>query len=213
MTPDVWIVDPVILLAFVPAAVALNLTPGADMLFCLAMGLRAGLVPAIAASAGISAACLVTTGVAGAGLGALFAAMPQVFDVIRWIGVVYLLVLAWRTLHAPLALKDGVPVRPARAFRDGFVVNLTNPKVILFILAFVPQFVDPARGAVLLQFLIFGAVIAGGGFVINAGVGIFAGRLGRAMARTPAIDRVLRAASASVFGLLALKLVLETRRT
>ena len=102
-------------------------------------------------------------------------------------------------------------MRVSRAFRDGFLVNVTNPKVILFILAFIPQFVDPSRGAVLGQFLIFGAIIAIGGFFINGAVGWGAGGIGKALARDLRVERALRWASASVFGLLAAKLAWDSR--
>ncbi len=204
-------IDPIVLLAFLPAALALNFTPGADMMFCLAQGARGGARPALAASAGISAGAMVHVTAAGLGLGALIAALPWAFDAIRWIGVGYLLWLAWRTLRTPIGATDRPAVRPARAFRDGLIVNLTNPKVILFILAFVPQFVD-ADAPVLPQFLIFGAVLALGGFVINGLVGVFSGSLGRALARDARVERVLRAVTATVFGGLALRLALEGRR-
>ncbi|WP_413872839.1 LysE family translocator [Albidovulum sp.] len=202
-------VDPLTLAAFVPAALALNLTPGADMMFCLAQGMRGGPRPAVAASAGISAGAMVNVALAGAGLGAIVASLPWLFDAIRWAGVAYLLWLAARTLRTPLGASQTPAVHPARAFRDGFLVNISNPKVILFILAFLPQFVDPARGSVLAQFLILGSVIGLGGFVVNAAVGLGAGGIGRVLARDRRVERGLRWASASVFGLLAARLAWE----
>ncbi len=205
------IVDPLVLAAFVPAALALNLTPGADMMFCFAQGLRGGPRAAVAASAGISAGSMVNVTLAGVGLGALVASMPGLFDAIRWLGVGYLLYLAWRTLRMPVIRGEAPAVRPSRAFRDGFLVNVSNPKVILFILAFIPQFVDPGRGAVLAQFLIFGSVIGLGGLIINAAVGWGAGGMGRVLARNVRIERGLRWASASIFGLMAAKLAWDSR--
>ena len=87
-------IDPLTLLAFIPAALALNLTPGADMVFCLGQGLKSGPRAAISASAGISAGSMVHVTLAGLGLGAAVAAAPWMFDVIRWVGVAYLLWLA-----------------------------------------------------------------------------------------------------------------------
>jgi len=205
------IVDPLVLLAFIPAALALNLTPGADMMFCLGQGLRSGSRPALAASAGISVGAFFHAGLAGLGLSALIAAMPGAFDVIRWAGVAYLLFLAWQSLRQG-ALSSSAAAAPAlRAFREGLLVNLTNPKVILFVLAFVPQFVDPARGAVLLQFLIFGAVLALGGFVINGLVGVFAGGIGRKLTGSPVFARWLGRVSAGIFAGLAVRLALLER--
>lgn len=202
-------VEPLTLLAFLPAALALNLTPGADMMFCLGQGLRGGPRAALAADAGIALGGLVHVTLAGLGLGALVAGAPWAFEVIRWAGVVYLLWLAAR------ALQGGQPgdlpqTRAATAFRDGLLVNLTNPKVILFVLAFVPQFVDASR-PVLPQFLIFGAVLSLGGLVVNGAVGVLAGGAGARLARSAALGRWLARVSAMVFAGLALRLALISR--
>ncbi|WP_299141889.1 LysE family translocator [uncultured Tateyamaria sp.] len=200
-------VDPVMLLAFVPAGLALNLTPGADMAFCLGQGLRSGPRAAIAASGGIALGAFVHTLLAGLGLGALVATVPLAFEVIRWVGVAYLVWLAVQTLrHRPVA--DAPAVSAARAFRTGLFVNLTNPKVILFVLAFVPQFVVPQAGSVLGQFLIFGAMLSLGGFVINGLVGVFASGLGQRLARG---SRVLDWITATVFVGLAARLAILER--
>jgi len=204
-------IEPLTLLAFIPAALALNLTPGADMMFCLGQGLRAGPRAAVAASAGISAGVMVHVALAGLGLGAAVAALPWLFDAIRWLGVAYLLWLAVHVLRQPPRACDAPPVRPTRAFRDGMVVNLTNPKVILFVLAFVPQFIDPARGTVLAQFLILGLLIAAGGFVVNAAIGVLAGGLGRRMAGSPGFSRGMARVCAAIFAGLALRLALIER--
>lgn len=203
------IVEPFVLLAFVPAALALNLTPGADMMFCLGQGLRGGARAALAADAGIALGCMVHVLLAGLGVGAAVAAYPALFEVIRWVGVGYLLWLAVAALRAAPGAGPP-PVRPARAFREGLLVNLTNPKVILFVLAFVPQFVDPAR-PVLPQFLLFGGVLSLGGLIVNGVVGVFAGGIGRRMARSPGLALWLGRASAVIFTGLALRLALLHR--
>lgn len=197
------------LAAFIPAALTLNLTPGADMLFCLGQGLRSGPRAAMAASAGISAGSFVHVTLAALGLGALIAAVPWAFDVIRWIGVAYLLYLAWQTLRSSAAPDaEAAELSVGRAFWTGFVVNLTNPKVILFVLAFIPQFVQPEAGSVLGQFLIFGLVLSVGGFFINGGVGVFASGLGRRMARG---GRVLSWITSGIFVALAARLAVLER--
>lgn len=201
-------IDPLSLLAFVPAALALNLTPGADMMFCLGQGLRSGRASALAASAGISTGGMVHMVLAGLGLGAVVATVPWLFDVIRWIGVAYLLYLAWGALRAPLQKADQPNVPATQAFRAGFWVNLTNPKVILFVLAFVPQFVVPEAGPVLGQFLIYGLVLSLGCFLINGGIGVFAGQAGRQLISSPRASAWLGRISAGIFAGLALRLAL-----
>lgn len=203
------LVDPLTLLAFAPAALALNLTPGADMMFSLGQGLRSGPRAAVAAAAGITLGGMVHVTLAGLGLGAAVRAHPGVFDAIRWVGVGYLLWLAVQSLrHSALTRSAAPPLTPVAAFRDGALVNLTNPKIILFTLAFIPQFVDPARGAVLAQFLIFGAVLGLGGMIVNSAVGIFASGLGRHLATSPRVARGLGLISAGIFTALALRLAL-----
>ncbi|MDX1821943.1 MAG: LysE family translocator [Paracoccaceae bacterium] len=208
-------VDPWVLLAFLPAALALNLTPGADMMFCLGQGLRAGPRAAVAASAGIALGGMIHAAIAGLGLSALIAAVPGALEVIRWVGVAYLMLLAVQALRAGPVLRDAVrQVRPRaawRAFGQGLVVNLTNPKVILFVLAFVPQFVDPARGAVLGQFMIYGAVLSLGGFVVNGAVGVFAAGAAGRLAGNLRIARVLGWISAGIFTGLALRLAMTQK--
>ncbi|WP_323785003.1 LysE family translocator [Thalassovita sp.] len=201
-------VDPLTLLAFIPAALALNLTPGADMLFCLGQGVRSGPKAAVAASAGISAGAFIHAAAAGLGLGALIAALPWAFDAIRWVGVAYLLWLALQSLRGGTQSAGVVASRAARAFGDGLAVNLTNAKVILFVLAFVPQFVIPANGSILAQFLIFGMVLSLGGFIINAAVGLFAGGIGRRLTGSPVFALWLGRISAGIFAGLALRLAL-----
>lgn len=198
------------LAAFAPAALALNLTPGADMMFCLGQGLRAGPRAAMAANLGIGAGCFVHVVAAGLGLAALIAAFPWLFEAVRWVGIAYLVFLALQTLRTPLGVDAAAPIRPARAFTDAVVVNVFNPKVALFVLAFLPQFVDPAR-PVLPQFLVLGAVLAAGGLVINGLVGVFAGGIGQRLARSARLERWLRGISAGIFLALAARLALERR--
>ena len=205
-------VEPLTLLAFVPAGLALNLTPGADMMFCLGQGLKSGRKPAMAANFGIAAGGMVHTLLAALGLGALVAAHPAAFEAIRWLGVGYLLWLAVGALRSsPFASEAQVaPVSTARAFWQGLMVNLLNPKVILFILAFLPQFVDPSR-AILPQFLTLGLVFSFGGLLVNGAVGLFAGSIGQRVARSASLAKWLSRISATIFGALALRLALMPR--
>ncbi len=203
--------DIYVLLAFIPAALALNLTPGADMMFCLGQGLRSGVKPAVAASAGISAGAFVHMTVAGLGLGALVATLPWLFDVIRWVGVAYLVWLAIGALRTRMDENKSQALSVPQAFWQGFVVNISNPKVILFVLAFVPQFVDPSRGSVLFQFWMYGAIISVGGFVVNGLVGAFAGKLGKWMLSSRVYTKGIGYITAAIFAALAARLAILER--
>lgn len=205
-------VDALTLLAFIPAGLALNLTPGADMMFCLGQGLKSGRRAAMAANFGIALGGMVHTLLAALGLGALVAAHPAAFEAIRWLGVAYLLWLAVAALRAgPGTFDPGGKTFPAgKIFVQALMVNLMNPKVILFILAFLPQFVDPAR-PLLPQFLTLGVVFSIGGLVVNGAVGFFAGSIGQRVARSAGLAKWLGRISATIFGALALRLALMPR--
>ena len=205
-------VDPLTLLAFIPAGLALNLTPGADMMFCLGQGLKAGRGAAMAANFGIAAGGMIHALLAALGLGALVAAHPAAFEAIRWLGVVYLLWLAFGALRSsPFAAEVQVEMVPtSRVFLQALTVNLLNPKVILFILAFLPQFVTPAR-PLLPQFLTLGLVFCTGGLIVNGAVGFFAGSIGQRLAHSANLSRWLSRISATIFGALAVRLALMPR--
>lgn len=205
-------VEALTLLAFIPAGLALNLTPGADMMFCLGQGLKSGWKPAMAANFGIALGGMIHTFLAALGLGALVAAHPAAFEAIRWLGVGYLLWLAIGALRSSPFASDAqvTPTWAAKAFWQGLMVNLLNPKVILFILAFLPQFVDPSR-AILPQFLTLGLVFSLGGLIVNGAVGLFAGSIGQRVARSAGLAKWLGRISASIFGALALRLALMPR--
>jgi threonine/homoserine/homoserine lactone efflux protein len=203
------VVDPLTLLAFIPAALVLNMTPGADMMFCLGQGLRSGPRAAVMASAGITMGGLVHVTLAGLGLGAVIAAHPWAFDAIRWAGVGYLVFLAIQAFrYTHQTAIAGQNMSNWTAFRTGFLVNLSNPKVLLFVLAFVPQFVVPEAGNILGQFLIFGAVLGIGGFVINGAIGAFAGHFSNGFNKR---GRVLGWVSGGIFLALAARIAILER--
>ncbi|MEP1610874.1 MAG: LysE family translocator [Roseobacter sp.] len=201
-------IDPFTLAAFVPMALALNLTPGADMMFCIGQGLRFGPRAAWMASAGIAVGSLIHAVIAGAGLSALLANSPVAFDVIRWAGVAYLLWLAYQSLTATPPNFETPRVRSSQAFKNGLLVNLTNPKVILFILAFIPQFVRPDAGPILFQFFVFGAIVGVGGLAINGIVGMGVGKFSQRLARHA---RALNVLTAGIFTALAMRIALMER--
>lgn len=209
------LIAPSQLAAFMAAALALNLTPGPDMMLCLGQGLRGGPAAGMAASLGVATGALIHAALAAAGLAALLATEPLLFEVIRWTGVAYLAWLAVKMVRSlgagTLVAADPAQSTPFAAWRDGTVVNLLNPKVALFILAFIPQFVDPARGSELAQFLVLALLFNISGTIVNALVGVFAGRLGAVMATSRRLRIALEAATASVFLLIALRLAFDRR--
>ncbi len=210
--PD--IIDPQNLYLFVPIALALNMTPGADMLFCLGQGVKSGPKAGLVASFGIATGSLIHALAGGAGLAALIAANPLAFDLIRWAGVGFLLYLAFQAKTSPVDRITPTNVghtHAIQAWKDGVLVCLLNPKVAIFMLALVPQFVDPDRGSVMVQFLIYGTILNIGGTVINGLIGYFAGSISGAFIRNTYLARVFQLATGIVFVGLALKLAFERR--
>jgi len=134
--------------------------------------------------------------------------------VLRWAGIAYLVWLAISTFRSGNpALKPAQTKRSGAftAWRDGIVVNLLNPKIIVFVLAFIPQFVDASRGSVLAQFLIFGLILNIGGTIINCLVGSFAGKIGQILARSSQIARGFQIVTGCIFLGLAAKLTFDRK--
>lgn len=194
---------------FMMAALALNLTPGPDMLFCLGNGAHRGPQAGIAAALGVALGAMVHTAAAAFGLAGLLMTSPLLFEILRWIGAAYLVWLAWSTLRAAPPTEQGVTggrTDLARIFLRGALTNILNPKVAIFFLAFLPQFIDPARGSVVMQALILGTAMNLSGTLINAMVGIGGGRLGQHLARNPTAARLLNRLTATLFLGLAIRL-------
>jgi threonine/homoserine/homoserine lactone efflux protein len=201
------------LLVFLTAALALNLTPGNDMMYVLGQGLKSGPKAGIAASLGIATGSLIHLALVAAGLAVLLAQHPQVFDAVRWAGAAYLVWIAVRTLAAPAASLQIVGERRGliRAWRDGVLVNVFNPKTIIFMFAFLPPFVHPENCAPLLQLFILGMLFNVGGTVVNCLVAIFAGGIGARLARDRRLARAFSVVSAALFLTLAARMALERR--
>lgn len=195
------------LAAFTAAGLALNLTPGADVMFATASGLRGGPRAGAAAGLGVGLGGALHVSLAALGLSALIAAHPGALTAIRWIGAAYLLWLAvasWRS--GPAATGGNGAPSPMAAVRRGFLANALNPKVILFILAFLPQFTSPAWGPVWQQILLLGAVFTITGTLVTVGYGALAGALGQHLARRMS---VLNKVAGVMFAGLAARLVWE----
>ncbi|MGB7263085.1 MAG: LysE family translocator [Albidovulum sp.] len=196
------------LLTFVLAGLALNLAPGADVLFATASGLRGGVRTGIAAGLGVGLGGVLHITLSAFGLSALIAAHPAALDVIRWAGAGYLLWLAFSAWRAPAqgTLAGDTVLHPGRAIWRGFAANALNPKVILFILAFLPQFTDPNYGPIWMQIVYLGGIFTVTGTLVTMGYGAVAG-----IFRTAALRQqtVMNRIAALVFTGLAARLVWE----
>jgi len=152
------------LLLFIVAGWLLNLTPGPDVLYIVSNSLRGGVRAGMVAALGIFAGCFVHVAIATVGLGALLAASAMAFTVVKFVGAAYLLWMGVRLLRAstPDWAPDAAPAEPdlGRVFRRGFLTNVLNPKVALFFLAFLPQFIAPDASHKTLAFLALGMLFS-----------------------------------------------------
>jgi len=164
-------------ITFAAATLLLNLTPGPDMMYVFARSLGQGRRAGVVSALGVGAGILVHTLAAALGIAALFRAWPFSYQVVRYAGAAYLIYLGVRLLvRRPTNTAPGELAREplAAIFRQGVITNVLNPKVALFFLAFLPQFVSPARGAVGWQMTALGLYFDFSGTLVNLGVALLA---------------------------------------
>jgi threonine/homoserine/homoserine lactone efflux protein len=199
-----------LLVSFLAAVLLIQLVPGPGMLFIVANGITGGARAGVAAAFGAAAGMVVHTVAAALGLAALFLHAPLAYDLVRIAGAGYLLWLAAKAFRAtgpavPARLgTPEAPVRAARVFVRALANNLANPKVILFFVSYLPQFVDRSRGHVTVQFLILGLLfLLVGLVVVDLPIGLCAGRAGQLLARRRAVTRLLGKAAGTIYAGLA----------
>jgi threonine/homoserine/homoserine lactone efflux protein len=201
------------LLGYLFACMALTIAPGPDNIFVITQGLTRGRKAAIITALGMCSGITVHTTAAALGISAIFYSSAAAFNLVKYAGAVYLLYLAWKALRSSSDLKLSTERSlPATAlFRRGFIMNVLNPKVALFFLAFLPQFVVPASGKVPLQMLLLGMIFMLQAIIIFSTIGWFSGTIGRLIAAKPHSARYFDWLTAGVFALLGLKLALTER--
>ena len=199
---------------FMAAGLALNLTPGPDMLYVAARAAAEGRAAGIASTLGIATGTLVHIALVAFGLTALLAAVPVAYTAVRLAGAAYLVYLGVRTLLRPggLAERTLTPASRWAVFRQGVVTNVLNPKVALFFLAFLPQFVDPARGGAGLQVLALGLLFDASGTLVLLAVALGASRAAGRLRRSAGAARWLERATGILFVGLGLRLAVASRR-
>ena len=208
-------IEPTRFAVFVGAAWALILAPGPDMLYVITRGMaygrRAGLLSALGVTCGI----LVHTTAAAFGLTLIFQTSAVAFLLVKWVGAAYLVYLglkAWRDASV-LSIETPTSMMSARAvFWQGVLSNVLNPKVAIFFLALLPQFVDSASGRVALQMTILGLTFAGFGICFLSAVAYSAGAIGGWLTRRSYYTRILRRVAGGVLIGLGARLALAQRR-
>lgn len=202
-------------IAFFGVSMLLGITPGPDNIFVLVQsatyGKRAGMLVVL----GLCTGLVVHTTAVAFGLAAVFAASESAFVVLKMVGAAYLAYLAWGAFRAPAgdnsAGTTGTAMQDLQLYRRGIFMNLTNPKVVFFFLAFLPQFVDASQGSVALQLGVLGAIFILATLVTFGAVSYFAATLGERLRGSAAAQQWMNRMAGLVFIGLALKLVFAQR--
>ena len=197
---------------FLAAALLVALAPGPDNLMVLSLGMSRGRRAGVAFGLGCALGCLNHTLLAALGVSAVIAASPAAFTALKVAGGLYLVWLGVQAIrHArPLGapeVRAVSPDAPGKLFARGLLANAINPKVILFFLAFLPQFVEAARGRVAWQIAQLGVLFTIQAVVVFGAIGYFAGDIGERLARRPAAGAWLDRAAGGIFVALGLRLL------
>lgn len=202
--------DFAVLLSFAATSLILAAAPGPDILFVLAQSAQSGARAGLSVVVGLMIGCLIQTAAAAAGLAAVVAASPVLFLTIRLVGAAYLLYLAWMAWSAPVCTQ-GAQVQHASSaalLRRGIIMNVTNPKVQIFFLAFFPQFATKGAAGLrmALEMGLLGVIFTLCAFAVMSSCALFAGALADKI-RSPKVQRVLNKGSALIFLCLAVAAV------
>lgn len=207
------------LVLFTAACFAIAIMPGPDMLLIASRSIAQGRSAGFATYAGTATGIFLHALAAALGLSQLFIALPWAYDAVRYLGAAYLIFLAWKTItsntsKAPSSTQNSKYTN-IQMFNQGLLTNLLNPKIILFVLALFPQFVDPNLGSVALQIMILSVLFNFVGLIILSIVIVSAHKIsegmGRAFSSQNRFSRLPQYLLATVFGGLAVRLVLSDR--
>ena len=197
------------LVTFFTASVLLALAPGPDNIFVLTQSALRGKSAGIVVMFGLCTGLIAHSSAVAFGVAVIFQTSAIAFSILKFVGAGYLLYLAWQAFRASAEKIEGRPDGPVnhwQLYRRGIIMNITNPKVSLFFLAFLPQFADPSRGPVALQILLLGGLFIVATILIFGGIALLAGTLGEWLNRSARVQKILNRVAGAVFVGLALKL-------
>lgn len=201
-----------VLLLFLVASLAMCLSPGTDNIFVLTQSAMHGCRSGIWITLGLCSGLFVHISAVALGVAALFQTLPWAFSLLKICGALYLLYLAWGAFRAGSRGMNGdaqAPTRAAALYARGIIMNITNPKVAIFFLAFLPQFTDTARGSVPAQIVMLGLIFTLVALVIFCLLALAAARLGDWLKRSERAQIYINRIAGTVFVLLAARLLLS----
>jgi len=202
------------LIPFFTASILLALAPGPDNIFVLTQSALRGKSAGAAVMMGLCTGLVGHSCAVAFGVAVIFQTSALAFSILKFVGAGYLLYLAWQAFRAgPENIRDGSDAPPShgKLYGRGIIMNITNPKVSLFFLAFLPQFAEPARGPVALQILMLGSLFILATLIIFGSIVLLAGSLGQWLNRSARVQKALNWLAGAVFVGLALKLATARR--
>ncbi|AJF07960.1 LysE family translocator [Geoalkalibacter subterraneus] len=202
------------LITFFIASVLLGLAPGPDNIFVLTQSALHGKGAGLLVTLGLCTGLVVHTLAVALGVAVIFQVSAAAFTALKLVGAAYLVYLGWqafRAASAPIPMTGNASPNRFKLYRRGIIMNVTNPKVSIFFLAFLPQFADPARGSVPLQVAMLGGVFILATLLVFGAVALLSGALGSWLNRSERIQRTLNRVAGTVFFGLALTLAMSRR--
>jgi len=200
------------LFAFLGAAMILTIMPGPDNLFVLAQSITQDKKAGIATSLGLCTGLLVHISAAVLGISAIIYQSTIIFTIVKFAGAAYLLYLAWQSFRAkgdPFTLQQQNAQAYIKLYKKGILMNILNPKVSLFFLALLPQFVNPSQGHVAFQMLILGIVFLIQALVLFSLFSIFAGKVRQVIIGKPAIAKRLNTVQGILFTFIGIQIAIS----
>lgn len=201
-------------MTFLMASILLALVPGPDNIFVLTQSALHGRLAGIVVMLGLCTGLIVHSSAVAFGVAVIFQTSALAFAILKFIGAAYLVYLAWQAFRAPASTiqnSHNGQIKYGKLYRRGIIMNITNPKVSIFFLAFLPQFADPQRGAISIQLLLLGGLFIVVTIAIFSAIAFLAGTLGKYLKRSPRIQVILNRVAATVFIGLAFKLATTER--
>jgi threonine/homoserine/homoserine lactone efflux protein len=202
------------LLPFFAASVLLAVAPGPDNIFVLAQSALRGRNAGLLVMLGLCTGLVVHSTAVALGVAVVFQTSALAFSTLKFIGAGYLMILAWQAFRTSATKFQAVQSTDAglwKLYRRGIIMNITNPKVSIFFLAFLPQFADPARGPISLQLLLLGGVFIIATILVFGSIALLAGTLGHWLNRSARFQNVMNKLAGTVFVCLALRLATTER--
>ncbi len=200
------------IIMFIVASSILGIAPGPDNIFVLTQSIIDGKKAGIIITLGLCTGLLFHTSIVAMGIAVIFKTSLLAFNILKYTGAAYLLFLSWQAFKSSssgdlkTSEKENASFR--KLYRKGIIMNVTNPKVSIFFLAFLPQFADSSRGSITLQILFLGFIFIIVTFIVFSGVSFFSGLIGGWISKSDKGQKYLNRAAGLIFAALAVKLIL-----